>query len=305
MKFIYTVLFTILFFGITTAQNIYSKSYGDKQNPAIIFIHGGPSGNSNLFEGTTAQNLANKGSFVIVYDRRGEGRSKDENATMTFQESFEDLNKIYDLYKIDKANILAHSFGGIIGTLFTNQFPQKVNSLFLAGALFSQQETYNHILENAKSIYKNDSDKLSKIEEIESLDKNSAEYRKKTYDIASDLNYFTMPKPTKESTKLRSDFEDGIFYKTNIRNSNSPLIFYKNENQNNLDNKNTISKIEKNNIPVYAIYGKNDGIFSEKQLSDLKSIVGFKNFKILNNCSHYLFVDQQNKFLNFVTKKLK
>jgi proline iminopeptidase len=100
--------------------------------------------------------MADKGFYVIVYDRRGEGRSKDENATMTFNESFDDLNALYTTYKIKKAHILAHSFGGIIGTLFTDKFPEKVSSLTLAGALFTQQETYNHILKEAKEHFKND-----------------------------------------------------------------------------------------------------------------------------------------------------
>ena len=53
------------------------------------------------------------------------------------------------------------------------------------------------------------------------------------------------------------------------------------------------------------MYGKNDGIFSEKQLDDLNNIVGKKNFKLIDNCSHYLFVDQQNDFLEFIKLTLK
>ena len=294
-----------MFFGIAKTQSIYSKAYGNKENPAVIFIHGGPSGNSNLFEGTTVNSLANKGFFVIVYDRRGEGRSKDENATMTFQETFDDLNQIYDLYKLEKAHIIAHSFGGIVGTLFTNEFPQKVKSLTLVGALVSQQETYNHILEKGKKFYHSDPKTLNQIKELESLSKNSAEYRKKTYDIASELGYFTMPKPTKESKRLRTEFERSLFYKTNIRNTNSPLKFYKNEIQNNIDTKNILLEIKRKNIPIYAIYGEEDGIFSKTQLTDVQKIVGDENFKLLKNCSHSLFADQQKEFLKFVSRKLK
>ncbi|WP_228448338.1 MULTISPECIES: alpha/beta fold hydrolase [unclassified Chryseobacterium] len=124
MKLIFSLLLYLFSVSIY-AQTIYSKNYGNQQNPVVIFIHGGPSGNATLFEGTTAQKLADKGFYVIVYDRRGEGRSKDENATMTFKESFEDLNQLYHTYHIQKAHILAHSFGGIIGTLFTSKFPEK------------------------------------------------------------------------------------------------------------------------------------------------------------------------------------
>lgn len=304
MKSVFSFLFIIcsIFFK---AQNLYSKAYGNPQNPAVIFIHGGPSGNATLFEGTTAQKLADKGFYVIVYDRRGEGRSKDGNATMTFKESFEDLKSIYTTYNIKKANILAHSFGGIIGTLFTAQFPEKVKTLTLAGALFTQQETYDHILKQAKEHFKNDPVNLKEISEIESLDKNSAAYRKRCYDMAGKLGFFDMPHPTPESEKLRTEYKAGEFYKNNIRNPDSPLKFYQNELQNNLDNTSVLKDIRKKGISIFAVYGKNDGIFSEKQMADLKNIVGKKNFRLLYNCSHYLFVDQQDDFLEFIKLTLK
>lgn len=305
MKTLLSFLFSLFLIISTNAQNIYSKAYGNQQKPAIIFIHGGPSGNATLFEGTTAQKLADKGFFVIVYDRRGEGRSKDDNATMTFKESFDDLNQLYDTYHLKKAHILAHSFGGIIGTLFTNQYPEKVKSLTLAGALFTQQETYDHILKQAKEHFKDDIAQLKEISEIENLDKNSAAYRKRCYEIASKLNFFNMPNPTPESEALRKEYEAGEFHKNNIRNANSPIKFYQNERANNLDNTSVLKEIKRKRVPIYAIYGKNDGIFSSKQLNDLKGIIGKENFKLIDNCSHYLFVDQQNEFLKFIELKLK
>lgn len=304
MKSFLSFLFALVCFSFN-AQQIYSKAYGNPKDTPVIFIHGGPSGNATLFEGTTAQKLADKGFYVIVYDRRGEGRSKDDQATMTFKESFEDLNQIYATYHLKKANILAHSFGGIIGTLFTRQFPEKVSSLTLAGALFSQQETYDHILKQAKEKFKNDPSQLQEIAEIENLSKNSAAYRKRCYEMASKMNFFSMPSPTPESKQLRQAYEAGEFYATNFRNQESPLKFYKNESQNNIDNTSVLNEIKKRGIPIFAVYGKDDGIFSTKQLNDMKMIVGKNHFKIIDNCSHYLFVDQQDEFLQFMGGNLK
>ncbi|APU97999.1 alpha/beta hydrolase [Sphingobacterium sp. B29] len=293
--------------GKAQTEKIYSKTYGKSENPTIIFIHGGPRGNSTLFEGTTAENLAGKGFYVIVYDRRGEGRSIDTTATFTFQEAISDLNSIYEKYNIKRANIIAHSFGGLVGTLFTEQNPEKVSSLILAGALFSQQETYNHILETTRKIYKkkNDTLMLSKISEIERLAKNSAEYRKQCYEIASMNNYFKMPFPTNEANQLRENYENSEYGKSNIRNDDAPILFYKNENKNNIDTKPILKKLEKENVKLFAIYGLQDKIFSEKQLSDMKKIVGKQNFKTIDNCSHYPFVDQQNPFIEIIEKWIK
>ncbi|QOG03500.1 alpha/beta fold hydrolase [Flavobacterium sp. MDT1-60] len=304
-KLLLAFFFTISLFA--NGQNLYIKTYGNQKEKAIIFIHGGPSGNSTLFESTTAQKLANLGFYVIVYDRRGEGRSADPEAKFTYAEAFQDLNAIYKKYNLKKASLLAHSFGGLVATLYTEKYPQNVSTLVLAGALFSQQETYDHILNSVTKITtsKGDSIQLNKIKTIENLNKNSAEYRKACFDLASENNYFKMPNPTNDSKKLYSDYEASNFFKTNIRNKNAPLLFYKNEKQNNIDSRSSLNKIKKNGIPIYAIYGKQDGVFSSAQIKSIKGIAGDNHFALLDNCSHYLFVDQQNQFLQNIENWLK
>ena len=98
---IVSILFLCLFFckAIYT-QNLYVKTFGNQKNKAIVFLHGGPGYNCANFEATTAKILADQGYFVIVYDRRGEGRSEDKNAQFTFNESFEDLNFILKKYEL-------------------------------------------------------------------------------------------------------------------------------------------------------------------------------------------------------------
>lgn len=294
-SFFLSLFLTISLFA--QGQNLYIKTYGNEKNKTIIFIHGGPSGNATLFEGTTAQKLADQGFYVIAYDRRGEGRSTDSNATFTYEEAFQDLNSIYKKYHLKKAILLSHSFGGLVATLYTNKYPQNVSALVLAGALFAQQETYDHILSSIKKIHDGDSKTLNKIAYVEKLDKHSAGYRKHCFDLASDEGYFKMPKPTKTSKKLYAKYEASEFFKTNIRNKNAPLLFYKNEKQNNIDVRPVLKKIKADGVSIFGIYGKNDGIFSSAQINSLKAITGSKHFAYLDNCSHYLFVDQQKEFL--------
>lgn len=304
MKLFFLSLFlTISLFA--QEKNLYIKTYGNEKNKTIIFIHGGPSGNATLFEGTTAKNLANKGFYVIAYDRRGEGRSTDLKATFTYEEAFQDLNLIYKKYHLKKAVLLSHSFGGLVATLYANKYPQNVSALVLAGALFSQQETYDHILNTLKRKYNNDSEQLRKISIVENLNKNSAEYRKGCYELAGENGFFKMPNPTTESKKLYANYEAGEFYKTNIRNKNAPLVFYQNEKQNNIDTRPVLKKIKSTGVPIYGIYGKDDGIFSSAQINSLKAITGENHFAFLDNCSHYLFVDQQSAFISKLKNWLK
>lgn len=304
-----TFLFSFFFLTfLTNSQTLYIKTYGNKTDTPIIFIHGGPSGNATLFEGTnSAEELSKRGFYVIVYDRRGEGRSIDPNATFTYNEAFKDLNTIYKTYNLKKATLLAHSFGGLVATLYSEKYPEKINSLILIGALFSQQKTYNHILDSVKKIYTKNNNlvMLDKVAHVEKLAKNSAEYRKACFELAGENNFFKMPKPTTESNALYHQYEISEFYKTNIRNKNAPLIFYKNEKQNNIDTKPILQKLKTEGLPIYAIYGIQDGIFSVSEIEALKDIIGKQNFVTIQNCSHYLFVDQQKESLDNIDKWLK
>jgi proline iminopeptidase len=297
MKSLFLSLFLIISLFVN-GQNLYVKTYGNEKNRPVIFIHGGPSGNATLFEGTTAQNLADQGFYVIAYDRRGEGRSVDPDAKFTYEEAFQDLNFIIKKYNLNKVTLLAHSFGGLVATLYTEKHPQNVSALVLAGALFSQQETYDHILNSLKAKYINNQQQLNKISAVENLNKSSAEYRKGCFDLASENGYFKMPNPTEDSKKLYAHYEASEFYKTNIRNKNAPLLFYKNEKLNNIDSRPFLKNIKIKGIPVFAIYGKEDGIFSSAQMDSMRNLVGENHFAFIANCSHYLFVDQQNEFIS-------
>lgn len=304
-------LLTFFFFVITSinvfGQTFYSKSYGNSNNKPIIFIHGGPSGNSTLFEATTAEKIADKGFYVIVYDRRGEGRSIDTTAKFNYDEYFNDLNIIYDTYKIEKANIIAHSFGGLVATLFAEKYPQKVQSLTLTGSLISQQETYNHILKTVKEIYlkKQDTLMLNRVNTTSLFDKKSEEYRRECFELAYLNGFFDMPNPTEKSKKLREEYQSSDFFKKNIRNLLAPKLFFENELNSNIDIKPILQKLTKTNVKLYAVYGQQDNIFSIDQLKDLKKIIKKNNMKILDNCSHYLFVDQQDEFIKTIAKWIK
>lgn len=302
-----TFLFVFLNTTFLNAQTLHSRAYGIAKNPAIIFIHGGPSGNSTLFEATTAQALADQGFYVIVYDRRGEGRSVDTTATFTYNEAIADLNKIYQTYKIEKAHIVGHSFGGLVATLYAERHTEKIQSLILAGALFSQQETYDHILKSVKYIcrIKKDTLMFKEVLGVEKLNKNTAEYRKLCFELASKNDYFKMPVSTNEAGKLRQQYESGDFYKDNIRNQDASVSFYKNEPLKNIKVNPILKKLKKNGVKLYGIYGRQDKIFSNLQMTDLKAIVGVDNFVYLDNCSHYLFVDQQKEFIVKVKKWIK
>ena len=215
----------------TPAQpELYVKTYGNPAKPALLYIHGGPRGNSTLFEGTTAQTLADRGFYVIVYDRRGEGRSADSAASFTFDEAFTDLNALLSSLKLSKVNLLGHSFGGIVASLYSEKHPEKIQRLFLIGALVNQQQSYDHILQTAIASGREQTNPamLQQVQAIQTLDKSSAQYRGLTYQLAAELGYFRMPNPTAEYRQLTAQYQNSTAGKNNIRNDQAPVKFYQN-----------------------------------------------------------------------------
>ncbi len=121
MKTLITIFFTLSTL-IGNCQSLYIQTFGENNAKPIIFLHGGPGYNSANFEATTAQKLSEKGFFVIVYDRRGEGRSAEANAKFTFEETFNDINSIYEKYGLTSASFISHSFGGIVACFIAGKF---------------------------------------------------------------------------------------------------------------------------------------------------------------------------------------
>jgi proline iminopeptidase len=285
---------------------IFSKSYGNEKNPAIIFLHGGPGYNSVSFELSTAQVLADKGYFVIVFDQRGCGRSKGvKNSQYTKDEALADINTLYKKYHIKKASLIGHSWGGILATWYTEKFPNKVHSLILTDAPLSLQKTFKTIIGTCRKIYtEQNSPDLKYIEMLEKMDSTSLEYSSYCfYHAIANRNSFYSPKnPSEESKEIYRKMMASADAKYLSDLANEPVSgFYNNEHYTKIDLTETLKRITISK-KVYGIYGKEDGLYGKDQLDSIKSILGESNFKIIINASHNVFIDQQVEFINCIIK---
>jgi len=305
-------IFVCVFFLISAllnAQNIYTKTFGNSKDTPLIFLHGGPGFNCANFEATTAQKLADKGFFVIVYDRRGEGRSKDPNAAFTFQQTFADLQAIYKQYGLTKSTLIGHSFGGVLATLFAEKYPKKVHALVLVGAPVSLQETFLTIIESSKAIYhaKGDSVNLHYVSMLEKMNKTSLEYSAYCFMHAMQNGFYSPKKPSQEAIGIYTDFAaDSLLAKqASQMDYQAPQGFWKNEQYTTLDLKAHVQTLKKRKIDIFALYGKEDGLYASKQVEELQNLIGQNKLKYLDNCSHNVFIDQQKQFLEALSEWLK
>lgn len=292
---------------ICRSQHLYSKSFGSRSNPPIIFLHGGPGSSSVFFEATTAQLLADKGFYVIVYDRRGEGRSVDVHARMDFAEVFSDLNHIYVQYKLERASLVAFSFGGLVAAQFAQQHPQKVASLILCSALVSQQKSYATILRSVSAIYMNKEDhqQLEEVLAIAKMDTNSLAYRTLVFKHASANGFFSLSVPNDRAKQIYATYQTDTLITSYVKNEYAVSTFWEHEPMHNIDVTPQLKYLRKLQIPIYALYGRQDGLFSIEQIHEIGQTIGSDRVLYLNHCSHTLFIDQQEVFLSSVAMWLK
>lgn len=301
MKFLYTLLVICCSSVFVFAQSMYSKAYGNPKDQAVIFLHGGPGYNSASFEGTTAEELAKNGFYVIVYDRRGEGRSTDIKASFTFEETFKDLNRIYKMFKLKKASLIGHSFGGIVAMLYAEQQPKKVQALILVGAPIVFQETFSNIIERSTAIYeaKEDQTNLHYMNLLKTMDKRSIEYSSYCFSHAMQNGFYNTKNPNPKAIALYKEFSTNplLLNHASKMTYEAPQGFWKNEQYTSLDLSSNLENILQQKIPVFGLYGKEDGLFSTKQVENLERLLGAKQLLYFENCSHNVFIDQQSNFI--------
>jgi pimeloyl-ACP methyl ester carboxylesterase len=71
---------------------------------------------------------------VIAMDCRGRGKTELGNDTLSYVQLTQDIKGLMEHLKIEKANILGYSDGGIVALMLGMNYPEKVNKLVSFGA---------------------------------------------------------------------------------------------------------------------------------------------------------------------------
>ncbi len=119
LSFVTLFLASSLSFAAQTNSGLYFNTFGDSKNPPILFLHGGPGYNSYTFEYGAANELANNGYYVVVFDQRGCGRSSAGIPTAyTFPEATKDIIEVIQTTGIKNPMLIGHSWGGTLAIEF-------------------------------------------------------------------------------------------------------------------------------------------------------------------------------------------
>ena len=105
----------------TNGTSLYVRAGGT--GPAVVMLHG--FGDTGDMWAPIAARLA-KDHTVIVPDLRGMGLSAHPDAGYTKKNQARDIAGVLDHFKIDKADLITHDIGNMVGYAFAAQYPQRV-----------------------------------------------------------------------------------------------------------------------------------------------------------------------------------
>lgn len=121
----------------------YYEVYGElnRDSVPLIVLHGGPGGTFGSYEPLTK--LVNKGYCVIFYNQHGSGSSKilnREKDLYNFATYEEELNSLVKYFRLEKFNLLGHSWGGMLALKYVlDNEDKRINSLILFSTLPSSK----------------------------------------------------------------------------------------------------------------------------------------------------------------------
>lgn len=277
--------------------NLYRASYGDGAHP-LVFLHGGPGYNSALFEATTADALAKHGR-VVIYDRRGAGRSAEQSEppAFTFEEALVDLDRV--LEGIEAPILLAHSFGGAVALRYLDARPDFKGTVVLVNVPISYPRSLATILTNCKAVYeaKKDAEQLRLIAQIEAMDPASSQYAGLAFFHGLRCGLYQPASPTKEAVSIgtRAGGHPAAAYFSDSKPG--PFIgFHANEAYTSLD---LTGLVDSHADRLWAVYGEEDRIISDDDRALLRTALG-PRFVSIPGAAHNVFVDAQPAFLDAI-----
>jgi proline iminopeptidase len=295
----------LLSFQSLQAQDLYHKWFGEAGKPAVVFLHGGPGYNAASFEADMAKRVADYGYQVLVYDQRGSGRSEGLKGEFTYAEAVADLKGLLDAHGTKQAVLLGHSFGGSVALKFAEKHPDMVKSIVLISAPVDFPKCFRSIQNNCWKVFDYKEDPAVKnIEMLRKMDSTSLEYATTSFGFAMQAGLYSPDEPLKQGTKVRKKVGKSDLAPWMKKSSYEPVKgFYTKEHYTTAVFTPLLKEVAQT-IPVYGIFGEDDGLFEYESLQEIQDIIGSDHYYSFSSASHSVFLDDPYGFLDALAEVL-
>lgn len=254
------------------------KTFGNKKAEPLLFLDDLLITESKNAIENMAQKIADNNFFVIIYNTSVYHQGK-----LSFQEVFNDLKVIYKDYQLSKATIIGYGYGGIISTLFAEQYPEMVKAIILANVPISLQDVYKELSfiptmeQNRKEVTT-----MYYSTMLDKMNKNLIQY---------DSNYFI------------HDMRNAFYETEEVLKDKSFEI----EDLKKFSSINLISNIKyllEKKVKLFGIYNCHQKHFSAEQVLVLQHLIGINHLKFI---SHTVpnNKNSKNQFANVIKNWIK
>jgi pimeloyl-ACP methyl ester carboxylesterase len=279
----------------------------DQSKPVILFLHGGPGVPFPFGVGARSAFPEITENFVAVYyDQRGSGKSYSKDIpmeTMNINQFIEDTDVVVEYlakrFNTEKVMIAGTSWGTIIGTKYSAQYPEKVSAYIGLSQFVNHKNNQLLAMNWLSNIAKNNKDdKLLKSleslgqplltgEKEEELMKYVREYGGENYsdDKTEKASILGMIK----TAAFSPDYSLGDLYKATVSGATFSL-FTARDLQKEINEVDLMTEINELKLPVYIFQGTHDKItnydLTKEYIDNLDAKAG-KEFITLEHSAHY------------------
>ncbi|MGQ0538831.1 MAG: alpha/beta fold hydrolase [Gemmatimonadaceae bacterium] len=195
----------------TTEVPLYWCSYGDKQAPSLLVLHGGPGAHHDYL---LPQFLAlAERHRLLFYDQRGGGRSRvasaDASPTITWKTQVDDAAQIVRELSLSPLDIVGYSWGGLLALLYAIEAEKRgvllaPRRLVLVDPAPIARKYRNQFEEEFRRRQASEAITRQRAELAESglRERDPAAYRQRAFEI-SVAGYFADPRASAELTPFR------------------------------------------------------------------------------------------------------
>ncbi|MGE7695499.1 alpha/beta fold hydrolase [Lysinibacillus sp. NPDC094177] len=282
----------------------------DKDNPVIIFVHGGP-GCSEIPYASKYQNLLENNFTVVNYDQRASGKSYhffEDYSNLSSDLLVDDLlaltDYISDRLGKEKVILIGHSYGTYIATQAASKAPEKYTAYVGIGQISdivgSEIDGLNYVIQQAEKA--GNTDDVQYLQELTEQIKNGELITPRNYvaKYGGSSRLIDNPDGNIINTMLFSreyNLLDVIRYNYGLSYSQKTLLEELTKNQNPLP-----TKVKKLELPFYFVMGKYDYNTSSNAAKKYFDMIEAdkKEFIAFEQSAHYPQFEEKEKFYEWM-----
>ena len=271
-------------------SQVYYKTIGEGE--PLVIVHGGPvMDHSYLLP--HLEELA-KDYQLILYDQRACGRASVEVqvATMNLDGFVEDIEQIRQALKLEKINLLGHSWGGLLAMKYGIKYPENLNHLILSNSIAPSVADWQleggRVSERATNKDRQDRQAIMESGALQS------ENPSKAIEKLLRISFRPQMYDTTNLSKLNLYVPQDYMQRSQVFGLLGP----------DLANFNLYSDLKKVTCPTLVVYGSEEPATS---LHAQKMTDSFSNgqLSIIQKSGHFPFVENQKQFFAAVQSFLK